>query len=173
MLKHPPHPSEFSVLSHILKIFQIFPPSLLSPNSLSLLLHLQPVRLSHHCDCLSASALLFCRNNDARRFKSNFCKYPPPPLSVFRPIHPDSPFSGCIWYLPGWPWPRLAGSYPSTCLFKHSFCYTPLAGQVLQDPLLQKRWMHQNLVMGVGRYFVYGEFPELLRDVMCPTVREQ
>ena len=66
-----------------------------------------------------------------------------------------------------------AGSYASTCLFKHSFCYTPPAGQVLQDPLLEKRRVHQNRMMGDVSYFVYGEFPELLRDVMCPTVREQ
>ena len=55
------------------------------------------------------------------------------------------------------------GSYAGTCLFKHSFRYTPPAGQELQDPLLQKLW---------AMAAVYGEFPELLRDVMSPTMKE-
>ena len=106
------------------RIFQISPPSLLSPNSLSLLLHLQPVRLSHHCDCLSASALLFCRNNDARRFKSNFCKYQQRlPLSLYSDpsipiLHFRAGFDICRRGATG---SRSHQHQPSTCLYLRTF----------------------------------------------------
>ena len=136
------------------------------------------------CVCVCVCVLpIFCPNNDnkeqavaaaVRRFKllqisrlpllSLYSLYSAPSIPI---LHFQAVFDICRGGH------GLAWVIRSTCLFKHSFCYTPLAGQVRQDPLLQKRRVHPNLMMGLGRYFVYGEFPELLRDVMCPTVREQ
>ena len=91
----PSSPSfSFSFSHHVSFLFPLSL-HLISPNShslLILLLHLQPVRLSHHCDCLPACSLFFVEITTQQQrgaLKATFANISSDSPSLCIPTHPS------------------------------------------------------------------------------------